>query len=1828
MAEFILDRFKYNWKGPWVGGTNYNRDDIIRYGGKSYVCLISHTADSNFYTDLNAILPGSSPPQPQPRWVLMTDGKSWIGSWIASQFYKVGDIVLINGSLWECNTAHTSSSFEANQSDWTLFADGIDFDNTWQTSKQYGRGAVVKYGGIMYKCITAHTSGSLLEDNASAWTEYWVSYKFGGVWSQGLRVTKNTFYRFGGSVWLCTESHYTDTIFDTDKFELQLTGFQYDGDWRAGVTYQEGDIVRFGGNLYQATANNISQQPDNAGDSTIPLWTLILRTYNFRGNWSRDFTYLPGDIVRRGGNLYVAIDFIPGSNDIDSTDRDLDYLDTSIWELLVPSKNWTFKWEVGSRYKINDVVFFLGGAYVCNIAHTASLENFPTDPDLGFTYWELLSQSATPAGLENVGDLLTYNTSIKYGDGSSLEYTALPIGTVDHLLSVNQAEDTVVWRKYSDDELVIWVSPNGEDREGYGLEPFLPVRSVQFAAQIAEDRASYDVPCKIRVSTGRYFEECPIIVSKNTVIMGDELRSTTIQANSAKVDYVEGDYLFFTDGLSRLLQIMTNVVTNTPVTPTVGNTEAQIFNETFIGDSTATTYLTTLNTQIVNYLNFNLGSGSTVVNVSGTNTQTTSPARIFSSQLIRLNRAFLAEELVAHIRNKFPTYDNIDEVWLRRFAKDFIRGWINDLLYDGNYYTYQSARRFKNSILGSGRDDMFYVRDITGLRNMTLEGLEGGLNPPGVFDLYQRPTGGAFVSLDPGWGPNDDRTWIMTRSPYIQGITTIGNNCIGQKVDGSIHNGGNRSITSNDFTQVLSDGIGAWVTNNARAELVSVFTYYCAIGYLAENGGVIRATNGNNSYGKYGSIADGVDADEVPITARVNNTVNEAQVNNAFAGEFTDEIFALEYSNCGQNYTSATGTIVGSGANARIEYDDFRDGGIFEFRLINPLDSGSKGGAGFLLEQTNAQSGTATQITLASNDEGTAAEYVGMRIVLTSGDGTGQYGEISSFNEVTKVAGIIKESDGQAGWDHIVPGTPIQSSLTVNTVYRIEPKVTVDPPGFSYSNWDISASYDIQNVAWGTTFRLYDNLTGALGSGETDGVSPGSAIWRVRADSYEYRVSLLNGGAGYAIGDTVTITGNNLGGATPANDVVITVTEVSEDSTNGVVNFTFTGTPKTGVWVVTTNSGTILYSLDHGEGWSAGSLPTSDPYSLIAGGEGKFVALRPNSSTAAFSTDGINWETTILPTTAAWSDIIYANGLFVVCAENDNSVLTSATGTTWNERTIPDDVVGDSTATQWQKVAYGQGKYIILGSERNIATSTDGVTWTRTANALPAGDYNWSGFAYGKNIFVAVTNNSADYIYSVNGGSTWYTATAPIPEGGSPNPFPFRDLKYGQGVFVAIGSPDELTSTFIATSEDGILWTERTIDDYEWNCVGFGNQDNEGRFLVIADDNSNSRTRVNKLTAGCTAKVRANTFGGVFDLVKIWDPGSGYDPENPPEITVFDTTFTREVFIDPRIANGVLAQPSFVNRGIGYRTTTTQVTVTGNGFADIIPEGNFVTISGLSRYPGPGAQISISGIINPDTDAIQRFVLVSNEPLGQITEDGTFSARFRVSPAIRNEDNLSTGTSLSIRERYAQCRITGHDFLDIGTGNFEQTNYPDLYAGGAFFTAIPENEVYEEDGGRVFYASTDQDGNFRAGELFSVQQATGIVTISADFFDLDGLSELALGGVRLGGSGTVVNEFSTDQTFSADSNNIVPTQRAIAAFLATRLSEGGSELLTNSLTAGLVRIGSDLNVIEGVGGVTINFPKRMRFEGVSDDGAQTSIRGTIVAQTMFLAALDQYEGVR
>ena len=48
-------------------------------------------------------------------------------------------------------------------------------------------------------------------------------------------------------------------------------------------------------------------------------------------------------------------------------------------------------------------------------------------------------------------------------------------------------------------------------------------------------------------------------------------------------------------------------------------------------------------------------------------------------------------------------------------------------------------------------------------------------------------------------------------------------------------------------------------------------------------------------------------------------------------------------------------------------------------------------------------------------------------------------------------------------------------------------------------------------------------------------------------------------------------------------------------------------------------------------------------------------------------------------------------------------------------------------------------------------------------------------------------------------------------------------------------------------------------------------------------------------------------------------------------------------------------------------------------------------------------------------------------------------------------------------------------------------------------SANQDAEVSERGKGRVFFASTDQDGFFRVGKFFSVDQGTGTVTFSGKY---------------------------------------------------------------------------------------------------------------------------------
>ena len=477
----------------------------------------------------------------------------------------------------------------------------------------------------------------------------------------------------------------------------------------------------------------------------------------------------------------------------------------------------------------------------------------------------------------------------------------------------------------------------------------------------------------------------------------------------------------------------------------------------------------------------------------------------------------------------------------------------------------------------------------------------------------------------------------------------------------------------------------------------------------------------------------------------------------------------------------------------------------------------------------------------------------------------------------------------------------------------------------------------------------------------------------------------------------------------------------------------------------------------------------------------------------------------------------------------------------------------------------------ILGNSI-VAYSTNGSSWT--ASSLPSSS-TWVDIAFGSGQFVAVSSSSTKSAYSFN-GQTWYTSNDAIVG---------DKLAYGQGVFLAVTSG----STQAYTSEGGSNWTSRTITASSVGAMAFGYTQTtyNGTFSILAGTSLGS-----VVVAGCRAKGRPAVTSGTITSVNMIEAGSGYTATiSSPGLTVTDPNVTINVQVDNRRSNGVLGNPTFYNRGNGYNSNSTTVNITGNGFADQYQTGLQIILNNLTRLPGPGDNLTIAGVneIFKVTSAYSVFN----------TQVPNLQANVSVSPDISVANSTANGTVVSIRSKYSQARLTGHDFLNIGYGDFITSNYPGFPIDG--YVAQQEDQSVEANFGRVFFTSTDQDGNFKVGNLFGVQQATGIVTLSASQFGLTGLETLSLGGISVGGNSTIITQFSTDTAFTQNSDSVIPTQKAIRAYISGRLSQGGSNTYTGQLTAGSIVVGSPnlirSSIPNGTQGSVIKMTSKVNFIG-------------------------------
>jgi len=1403
MAEFKLGRIRFIWKGTWTTGTQYVRDDIVSYGGKTFIAILAHTSQADLETDLNDV---------QPKWEQFGDGLAWRGAWAVATYYKVNDIVKNGGFLYICNTGHTSNAdalvgLEGNIANWDLFAEGLNYAGAWSTNTKYKVNDIVKYGTATYICQTAHTSAATVVDGLEldqvswnlfseglSWKGNWSTstrYKnydivnyFGRIyfcatghtstatdadgletdilnwnllydgtnyranWAPSTRYTVNDIVKNGPSLYISIAEHTSTSTFasDTSNWNVYLPGLEFEDTWSNSTTYQPGDIVTYGGYTYISKTDHSNSVP-----STSPTdWDLFITGFNLQGDWSNVTAYKVGDVVRLNGYTYVC-----NADNTANTPPNVSY-----WDKLNEGFSWQATWTDASTYALGDVVSYSNNAYICMLAHTADNASNRPDLDTLGTYWNIVSATAEENSLTTDGDILYFA-----GSGPA----RLPIGSPGQVLAVNSSATAPEWIDFGFVNNVFYVSPSGVNASGYGTTLDRPFLTVKYCMDY------------ILQSTQRHNAKA-LLDANIDFIAAEVVEWTDYQIANAIAPFTGG----FTYDKALCLRDMKKIVKAVGYDISHGgNVETRKTAQSYFTEAGAS-YITGQETETVASINYSLEVVDAVLsNVApATNYQTENSVATPVTQTIDGTKTEEADaeatyDTLVGLITASITAGNLNSLPAEQVVNTtvFIKTgeYLETLPISIPAHTALVGDELRSVRIkpdtGFETSNMFYVRNGCGIRNVSLSGLNGTLTGANSYGT-SRPTAGAYVSLDPGEDSTDRLAWIHSKSPYIQNVSTFGNGCIGLKVDGALHDGGNDSIVANDFTQILSDGIGYWVTNLGRSELVSVFTYYNHIGYLAEDGGKIRATNGNNSYGDFGSVAEGIDSTETPNTSTVNNYYAEAVVANTITDG--DRVLALEYANAGVSYTTATYTFIGEGIDAAVGTVNVNDGGIFEIRLLNT--AGQYGGEDYQTSINNAQAGTSTTINLSATDTANSSDYIGMAVYIEDGLGVGQYGYIDTYNAGTKLATIKKMSDDSSGWDHLVPGTAIETTLDQTSQYKVEPRIVIGDP-----------------------------------------------------------------------------------------------------------------------------------------------------------------------------------------------------------------------------------------------------------------------------------------------------------------------------------------------------------------------------------------------------------------VSGTTARGRVKVASGKIFQISLFETGSGYDPINPPTVTITDPINTVDAPLEVRIGDGVLTAPTFSNRGTGYESCSTSID--GDGYADVKQSGKYLYVEGSLEEPLPGSNVQIAG-----DPTIYKLVEVF-----ELTGSGPYAARLQVSPDIEVDLEPAHAAQVTLRIRYSQVRLTGHDFLDIGTGNFTETNYPGIPSN----SPNSQNEIKENGGGRVFYTSTDQDGNFRVGDLFTVEQATGTATLDADNFSVSGLQELQLGSVSLGGTSATIREFSTDGTFAADSDNIVPTQRAIRTYINAQIGGGGATLNVNTLIAGNIQItGNTISTTDNstiIVGATTNF---------------------------------------
>jgi hypothetical protein len=600
--------------------------------------------------------------------------------------------------------------------------------------------------------------------------------------------------------------------------DLGKLRFYFAGEYSAVTEYESNDIVKYGGNVYVYT--NVVKAT-GVTPTTTTHWALMIEGFKFLGTYSAGTAYKIGDGVAHGGKVYISILASTGQTPPNAT----------YWSQFADGIQYEGTYAGGTAYQKNDVVKYGGQVY---IALQDTTGNLPTN----VTFWAKFVDGIAPQSVYNSGTAYFPGDIVGYG-ANLYRATANTTGNVP--------TNTSYWSLFIESVAYkgVWVTATVYGLNSlvmYGGSTYICTTAHTagtFATDLAATRwTKFSQGIRNRgawvISTSYLVDDLVTDGSSTYICIVDHTSAVSLAS-----DYSGGKWQLFASGGGGIL-------------PALGGTDHGK-SLTVSSDGTTKAWIGATSSNKVYYVaphgvdsaTSGLSLSTPFASIKYATTQCGTDATIF------VKTGTYSEQLPITVPGNVAIVGDNQRTTIVQPA----------------------AGLSDDGVTANNQATMFLMSNGSILNKMTFKSLTGWVPGATAADVTTSTIKGVYVRLNPA-------STITTKSPYVLECSAIGSGGIGALIDGSVHASGAKTMIFHGYTIINDNGIGYWVKDNGKAEIVSCFTYYCYFGYTASGGGFIRALNGNNSYGTWGATARGYDTTESAATGAINGQ----QLNFAYSG--------------------------------------------------------------------------------------------------------------------------------------------------------------------------------------------------------------------------------------------------------------------------------------------------------------------------------------------------------------------------------------------------------------------------------------------------------------------------------------------------------------------------------------------------------------------------------------------------------------------------------------------------------------------------------------------------------------------------------------------------------------------------------------------------------------------------------------------------------------------------------------------------------------------------------------------------------------------------------